>query len=79
LPAILAIAVVGAGCSKGGEPPGHQTNRLRIVLPINPTQLNPILTQNSAESFADGLIFNLLVTHDAHHRQIPDLAAIVPT
>jgi peptide/nickel transport system substrate-binding protein len=79
LPAIFAIAVVGAGCSKGGEPPGHQTNRLRIALPINPTQLNPILTQNSAESFADGLIFNLLVTHDAHHRQIPDLAAIVPT
>lgn len=79
LPAMLAIALAGAGCSNGGEPPGHQTDHLRIALPINPTQLNPILTQNSAESFVDGLIFNLLVAHDAHHHQIPELAAVVPT
>ncbi|HEY3674802.1 MAG TPA: peptide ABC transporter substrate-binding protein [Candidatus Tumulicola sp.] len=79
LPAMLAIALLGTGCSKGGEPPGELKGRLRIALPINPTQLNPILTQNSAESFADGLIFNLLVKHDARHRQIPDLAEIVPT
>jgi peptide/nickel transport system substrate-binding protein len=79
LPAMLAIVLVGAGCSKGGAPPGDNAGRLRIALPIDPTQLNPILAQNSAESFADGLVFNLLVTHDDRHRQIPDLAAVVPT
>ena len=35
--------------------------------------------QNTIENFVDGLIFNLLVTHDEHHHQIPDLAATVPT
>jgi peptide/nickel transport system substrate-binding protein len=42
-------------------------------------QLNPILPQNSIENFLDGLIFDVLVTQDQHHRQIGDLAAIVPT
>jgi peptide/nickel transport system substrate-binding protein len=55
------------------------TGVLRIAIPINPTQLNPILPQNSVENFADGLIFDLLVTQDDRHRQVPDLAAVVPT
>lgn len=42
-------------------------------------QLNPILPQNAIENFADGLIFDLLVTQDQHHHQMPDLAAVVPT
>ena len=47
---------------------------LRVAININPTQLNPILAQNTIENFADSLIFDLLVTQDQHHHQIPDLA-----
>jgi peptide/nickel transport system substrate-binding protein len=65
-------------CSRVGETEAPNGN-LRIAIPINPTQLNPILEQNSVENFADGLIFDLLVTQDERHRQIPDLAAVVPT
>ncbi|MBV8066653.1 MAG: peptide ABC transporter substrate-binding protein [Candidatus Eremiobacteraeota bacterium] len=70
---------LAAGCSKSANRSAAPSDRLRVAIPINPTQLNPILAQNSIESFADGLIFNLLVTHDQDHRQIPDLAAVVPT
>jgi len=50
-----------------------------VALPINPTQLNPILSQNSIESFTAGLIFDELVSLDASGRDVPDLAAVVPT
>ncbi|MBV8375202.1 MAG: peptide ABC transporter substrate-binding protein [Candidatus Eremiobacteraeota bacterium] len=65
-------------CTHAGEN-AAPTGELRIAIPINPTQLNPILAQNSIENFADGLIFDLLVTQDERHRQVPDLAAVVPT
>jgi peptide/nickel transport system substrate-binding protein len=66
-------------CSKGINRGGVAPDRLRIAININPTQLNPILAQNTIENFVDGLIFNLLVTHDDRHRQIPDLAVVVPS
>jgi peptide/nickel transport system substrate-binding protein len=68
-----------AACSKGVNRGSIAPDRLRVAININPTQLNPILTQNTIESFVDGLMFNLLVTHDQHHRQIPDLSALVPS
>ena len=75
-----AFSVLAAtACSKGSERFAPSPARLRIAIPINPTQLNPILSQNTIETFADGLIFNMLVTHDERHRQIPVLAAVVPT
>jgi len=52
---------------------------LDVALPINPTQLNPILSQNSIESFTAGLIFDELVSLDASGRDVPDLASVVPT
>jgi peptide/nickel transport system substrate-binding protein len=75
----LAMLFAAADCSRAGSNTGAGSDQLRIAIPINPTQLNPILAQNAVESFNDGLIFSLLVTHDDQHRQIPDLAAIVPT
>ncbi len=81
--ALLSVAactaLCSASCSRQAGPAGPSSGRLRVAIPINPTQLNPLLAQNSIESFADGLIFNLLVTHDQHHRQFPDLAAVVPS
>ncbi len=80
-PACVAAVILlsATGCSKTAQSAGGTPDRLRIAIPINPTQLNPILAQNTIESFVDGLIFNLLVTHDRRHQQIPDLAATVPT
>ena len=52
---------------------------MRVAININPMQLNPILPQNAIENFVDGLMFDLLVTQDQHHHQIPDLASVVPT
>ena len=66
-------------CSKGGNRTAAAPDHLRIALQINPTQLNPILAQNTIETFADGLMFDFLVTHDQNRRQIPDLAATVPS
>lgn len=78
----LAVATTAAfalfACSKAGVTSGT-SDELRIALNINPTQLNPILEQNTMESFVDGLMFDLLVTQDANHHQVPDLAAVVPT
>lgn len=81
--ALLCVAAFSflslTACSKNVNRGGVQPDRLRIAININPTQLNPVLAQNTIETFVDGLIFNLLVTHDQHHRQIPDLAATVPS
>ncbi len=76
--AALAVLSVAA-CARVGDRGGVASDRLRVAINITPTQLNPILTQNTIEAFAEGLIFSMLVTHDQHHRQIPDLAATVPT
>lgn len=80
--AALAAALLlsgAAACTKGGRQSSSGSDTLRIAININPTQLNPILPQNTMENFADGLIFSLLVTQDAQHHQIPDLAETVPT
>lgn len=74
----VAAAAAIAACSRTGQT-SAPSDQLRVAVPINPTQLNPILEQNTIESFADGLIFDVLVTQDAQHHQVPDLAAQVPT
>ncbi len=76
--AALALYAL-TGCSKSAGGSAAAPERLRIALQINPTQLDPILAQNSIESFADGLMFDLLVTLDQNHREVPDLAATVPS
>jgi peptide/nickel transport system substrate-binding protein len=77
---IAACAILSsASCSRQIGQTGPSPDRLRVAIPINPTQLNPLLAQNAVESFADGLIFDLLVTHDQHQHQVPDLAAVVPS
>ncbi|HEU5480687.1 MAG TPA: ABC transporter substrate-binding protein, partial [Candidatus Tumulicola sp.] len=76
LTAVAALAA--AGCSKGGQN-AAPADELRLAININPMQLDPILSQNTMESFVDGIIFDELVSQDAQHHQIPDLAATVPT
>ncbi|HUZ49434.1 MAG TPA: ABC transporter substrate-binding protein [Candidatus Dormibacteraeota bacterium] len=78
LAATLCVLSV-AGCSKSGSQGAVANDRLTIALPINPTQLNPILEQNAVESGVDGLMFDELVTLDSHGHDVPDLATVVPT
>lgn len=78
LAATLCVFSV-AGCSKSGSQGAVANDRLTIALPINPTQLNPILEQNAVENGVDGLMFDELVTLDTHGHDVPDLAAVVPT
>jgi peptide/nickel transport system substrate-binding protein len=75
---VLAATFALTACSKTGERSAASSD-LRVALPINPTQLNPLLTQNAIESMVDGLIFDELVTLDPQHNQVPDLAETVPT
>jgi peptide/nickel transport system substrate-binding protein len=76
----MLCALLCSACSKqGAAGGGPSSNSLSIALPINPTQLNPILEQNSVENFVDGLIFSELVTIDTQGHEVPDLAAVVPT
>jgi peptide/nickel transport system substrate-binding protein len=75
----VLLACVPAACTKAGTQSAGDAGTLRIAIPIDPLQLNPILPENSMENFVEGLIFDNLVTQDDHHRQIPDLAAVVPT
>ncbi len=78
LAAALVCTAATSACSRQGAETSP-SGPLRIALPINPQTLNPILEQNTVESFADSLMFDELVTQDAQHHQIPDLAATVPT
>jgi peptide/nickel transport system substrate-binding protein len=48
-------------------------------VPIVPNTLNPILSTHNIEAFVDDLLFLKLVTLDAQHRHVPQLAAEVPT
>ncbi|HTX60029.1 MAG TPA: peptide ABC transporter substrate-binding protein [Verrucomicrobiae bacterium] len=80
--ALLALVLLALpalpGCTKASQS-AATGNELRIALPIEPTQLNPILEQNAIENTVDGLMFDELVTLDAQQREVPDLAETVPT
>ncbi|MHB8146016.1 MAG: peptide ABC transporter substrate-binding protein [Vulcanimicrobiaceae bacterium] len=76
--ATTLLTVLFVGCSKSGSQPA-QNDQLTLAVPINPTQLNPILEQNAIENAIDGLMFDELVTIDNHGKDVPDLAAVVPT
>ncbi len=75
---VLLAAALLASCSRPGGN-GITGGNLRIAIPIDITNINPILAQNAVESFVDGLIFDELVTVDNHGNEVPDLAAVVPT
>lgn len=78
--AALALLLLAAGCSKpAGLSAGGANGVLRVGLWTEPSSLNPLLATNTAEDFAAGLSFDLLVTVDDKGNDVPDLAAQVPT
>ncbi len=74
---LLVASLLVCGCTKSGQTVAP--DKLTVALPINPQQLNGILTQDSSENFSDSLIYSLLVTIDDKGNQVPDLAETVPT
>ncbi|HET9029195.1 MAG TPA: ABC transporter substrate-binding protein [Candidatus Aquilonibacter sp.] len=76
---LLSTALIVSGCSKQGSATAGPSGVWRIAVPINPTQLNPILAQNTIEGFIDSLMFSKLVTIDDKGNDVPDLAQVVPT
>lgn len=80
LAAFAAALLLLAACSKGGGAPAASSNGiLRVALYAEPTSLNPLLATNTAEEFLSNLAFDSLVTLDQTGKDVPDLAAQVPT
>jgi len=60
--------------------PGTIPHVLRVAIQDAPNSLDPLLNNNTTEGFVDSLLYSKLVTVDARGtRQIPELAAVVPT
>lgn len=77
---LAAVTLLFSGCSKGaGGGTGGANAVLRVASYAEPTSLNPLLASNTAENFIASLAFDLLVTLDDSGREVPDLAATVPT
>jgi len=78
--AVCAVAALTfSACTRPNQTTAASTDRLRIAIPINPSSIDPILSQNTVEEFVDDLVFDKLVTQDQNHNEIPDLASVVPT
>ena len=78
--AALALLLAVTACSRSNAPSaGGASGVLRVGLWTEPSSLNPLLATNTAEDFAAGLAFDLLVTLDDKGNDVPDLAAQVPT
>ncbi|MBV9270507.1 MAG: peptide ABC transporter substrate-binding protein [Candidatus Eremiobacteraeota bacterium] len=78
--AIAIIAALASACTRsGGNPNGTPSDTLHIALYGEPHSLNPLLPGNTADNMLASIAFDLLVTLDDKQRQVPDLAAVVPT
>ncbi len=76
--AILLTAV--SGCSKTGAPSSARSDGvLRIAVPQDPKTLNPILTSSTIDASVQRLMFEPLISADAQGREVPILAAQVPS
>jgi len=94
-PSLAAVAIVlcagctpGRGVSEGGAPALHRTaplhpwtqpDMLRVAVSISPNTLDPILSTQQVELQLEALMFDPLVATDPQGRDVPVLAARVPT
>jgi peptide/nickel transport system substrate-binding protein len=83
--AMLVSAIVLASCTRvagttaGARHPWTQPDTLRIATSIAPNTLNPILSTEEAEVQFQALALDPLISIDEHGRDVPILAAVVPT
>jgi peptide/nickel transport system substrate-binding protein len=62
-----------------GEPGWGHPGEVRVATYSEPHTLNPLLSENAVDEFHNELSFDLLVSADDRGRELPDLAAVVPT
>jgi peptide/nickel transport system substrate-binding protein len=84
----LALAVAAPGCTRVGTNPGGaqagphpwtHPDTLRIAMSGTQNTLNPILSTQQFEIQAEALSFDVLVATDGQGRDVPMLAARVPS
>lgn len=76
----FAVSLALCACSRTGSAgTGVEPGVLRVEDWANPNSLDPLLATNTSDNFLASLAFDLLVTLDDKHREVPDLAAVVPT
>jgi peptide/nickel transport system substrate-binding protein len=77
--ATAACTRTGEGTQSGGRHPWTQPGTLRIATSLSPNTLNPILSTQQVEAFVEALMMDPLVATDEKGRDVPVLAAAVPT
>jgi peptide/nickel transport system substrate-binding protein len=82
---VLAAALATSACTRttgdtaGGRHPWTQAGTLRIATSLSPNTLNPILSTQLVEAVAETFALDPLVATDPQGRDVPILAATVPT
>ncbi|HEX3672535.1 MAG TPA: peptide ABC transporter substrate-binding protein [Candidatus Cybelea sp.] len=81
---LIAAAIVLAACTKtggvtSGRHPWTVPGLLRVAVPEEPKNLNPLLAGTTVEVFIDRLMFEPLLSADPRGNPVPMLAATVPT
>ena len=81
---LLAGVTLLAGCTKSaqathGRHPWSRAGVLRVAIGEEPKNLNPLLAGTVPEIFVDRLMFEPLISADAHGNPVPILAQTVPT
>ncbi len=81
---LLALAFTLSGCVKRGDLTNGrhswtQAGVLRVAVPEEPKNLNPLLAGTTVEIFIDRLMFEPLLSADSRGNPVPMLAAVVPT
>ncbi|HEX3457995.1 MAG TPA: peptide ABC transporter substrate-binding protein [Candidatus Baltobacteraceae bacterium] len=81
---LLAAVTLLAGCTKSapathGRHSWSRAGVLRVAIGEEPKNLNPLLAGTVPEVFVDRLMFEPLVSADAHANPIPILVQTVPT
>jgi peptide/nickel transport system substrate-binding protein len=71
--------VSGGFTTEGRRHPWTHPGTLRIATSLSPNTLNPILSTQQIEAFVDALMMDPLVATDEKGRDVPVLAAVVPT
>jgi peptide/nickel transport system substrate-binding protein len=84
---LAACALTASACTRtggdaaavGGRHPWTQPGTLRLATVSTPNTLNPILSTQQIEALAQAFVFDPLVATDPDGRDVPVLAAVVPT
>jgi peptide/nickel transport system substrate-binding protein len=88
LAAMVASLLATAACTRtisgsfngaGQRNPWTQPGTLRIATSLAPNTFNPFLSTQQVEAFVQGFVFDPLIATDEKGRDVPILAATVPT